>query len=110
MFINSTFINIFVLNMALPINIQDLIHGHSVEWERLEFKQGWNPEEIIHSICAFANDLHNWGGGYIVVGIAEQNGMPVLPPTGLPQNQLDYIQGELIKLGNQIQPTYIPIA
>lgn len=96
--------------MALPINIQDLIHGHSVEWERLEFKQGWNPEEIIHSICAFANDLHNWGGGYIVVGIAEQNGMPVLPPTGLPQNQLDYIQGELIKLGNQIQPTYIPIA
>jgi hypothetical protein len=22
--------------MALPINIHDLIHGHSVEWERLE--------------------------------------------------------------------------
>ena len=28
--------------MNLPININDLIHGKSVEWERLEFKTGWN--------------------------------------------------------------------
>ena len=39
--------------MSLPINIKDLIHGHSVEWERLEFKRGWNPEEVIHTMCAF---------------------------------------------------------
>jgi ATP-dependent DNA helicase RecG len=49
--------------MALPINIEDLVYGATVEWERLECKQGWNPEDIIHSACAFANDLHNWGGG-----------------------------------------------
>ena len=30
--------------MALPVNIEQLIHGHTVEWERLEFKKGWNPE------------------------------------------------------------------
>ena len=29
--------------MHLPVNINDLIHGKSVEWERLEFKAGWNP-------------------------------------------------------------------
>ena len=29
--------------MNLPININVLIHGKSVEWERLEFKTGWNP-------------------------------------------------------------------
>jgi ATP-dependent DNA helicase RecG len=69
--------------MSLPINIKDLIHGHSVEWERLEFKQGWNPEEVIHTMCAFANDLNNWGGGYIVIGIKADNGIPVLPPLGL---------------------------
>ena len=51
--------------MSLPINIKDLIHGHSVEWERLEFKRGWNPEEVIHSMCAFANDLHNCNGNII---------------------------------------------
>jgi len=53
--------------MALPINIDILIQGNTVEWERIEFKTGWNPEEIIHSICAFANDIHNWGGGYIIL-------------------------------------------
>ena len=30
--------------MSLPININDLLHGKPVEWERLEFKAGWNPE------------------------------------------------------------------
>src|SRR5690554_7551581 len=83
--------------MALPINIRDLVHGETVEWERLEFKQGWNPGEIVHTICAFANDINNWGGGYIVVGIGENNGQPVLPPVGLQQNQLDYIQGDIVR-------------
>ena len=30
--------------MNLPININQLLHGKAVEWERLEFKAGWNPE------------------------------------------------------------------
>ena len=55
--------------MALPVNIQDLISGRTVEWERIEFKAGWNPEDLVHSICAFANDINNWGGGYIIIGI-----------------------------------------
>jgi len=95
--------------MSLPINIKDLIHGHSVEWERLEFKRGWNPEEVIHTMCAFANDIHNWGGGYIIIGIESNNGMPVLPPEGLQQSQLDKIQKEVLELGNRIQATYMPI-
>lgn len=44
-----------------------------VEWERLDFKRGWNPEDVVHSACAFANDIHNWGGGYIFVGVDEQD-------------------------------------
>lgn len=87
-------------NLALPISINELIHGHTVEWERIEFKEGWNPEDILHSICAFANDFHNLGGGYIVVGIAEINGVPTLPPKGLMINQLDKIQKELLNLGH----------
>lgn len=96
--------------MALPININDLVHGQTVEWERLEFKQGWNPEEIVHTICAFANDINNWGGGYIIVGIAENAGQPVLPPAGLQQNQLDQIQGEIVRLAHQLLPNYFPIS
>lgn len=96
--------------MSLPINITDLVHGRTVEWERLEFKQGWNPEDVIHSLCAFANDINNWGGGYIIVGIAENAGQPILPPAGLQQSHLDRIQGEIVQLGHKIQPTYFPIS
>ncbi|MBA7534825.1 hypothetical protein ES705_27075 [subsurface metagenome] len=53
--------------MALPINIDKLLHGHTVEWDRIELKKGWNPEDIIHSLCAYANDINNWDGGYIVI-------------------------------------------
>ncbi len=83
--------------MALPINIDELIHGQSIEWDRLEFKKGWNPEDTIHSICAFANDINNWGGGYVVIGIEEQDGRPILPPKGLNPDKLNDIQGELVK-------------
>ena len=95
--------------MALPININDLVHGNSVEWERLEFKQGWNPEDVIHSMCAFANDLQNWGGGYIILGIEENAGQPILPPIGLQEEQIDNIQKKILKLGYKIQPNYFPI-
>jgi len=96
--------------MPLPININDLLHGKSVEWERLEFKQGWNPLDVLHSICAFANDFHNLGGGYILIGVAEKDGRPVLPPTGLNPGQFDAIQKEILNLGyNAIQPSYHPI-
>lgn len=98
-------------NLALPISINELIHGHTVEWERIEFKEGWNPEDILHSICAFANDFHNLGGGYIIVGIAEINGVPTLPPKGLLINQLDKIQKELLNLGHTaLKPMYHPIS
>lgn len=95
--------------MALPINIVKLIHGNAVEWERIEFKAGWNPEVVLHTVCAFVNDLHNWGGGYIVIGINEKDGRPELPPVGLSENSLDKIQKEVISLGYQIQPNYFAI-
>ena len=85
--------------MALPIDIQDLLHGNAVEWERLELKRGWNPASILHSICAFANDFRNLGGGYICIGVEEADGRPVLPPAGLAPEQLDAIQKELVELG-----------
>jgi ATP-dependent DNA helicase RecG len=95
--------------MALPINIEDLVNGQTVEWERLEFKRGWNPEEIIHTLCAFANDLNNWGGGYVIVGIEEDQGKAILPPYGINQTDLDAIQGEVLQLAYQILPNYFPL-
>src|SRR5665213_2365597 len=96
--------------MPLPINLDALIHGKAVEWERLEFKEGWSPLNTLHTICAFANDFHNLGGGYVVVGVAERDGRPVLPPIGLEQGRIDGIQKEILNLGHSaIQPDYHPI-
>ncbi|MGV8147193.1 MAG: RNA-binding domain-containing protein, partial [Alkaliphilus sp.] len=95
--------------MPLPINIIDLIYGNTVEWERLEFKLGWNPNDTMHTITAFANDINNWGGGYIIIGIDEKNGRPVLPPKGLDENSIDRIQKELLNHCYQIKPNYFPI-
>lgn len=55
--------------MAIPTNIKTLLSGEVVEWARIEFKETWNAEASLKSVCAFANDLDNWGGGYIVIGV-----------------------------------------
>ncbi|MBU3955021.1 putative DNA binding domain-containing protein [bacterium] len=95
--------------MALPVNEKELIKGSFVEWERLEYKKGWQPENILHTICAFANDINNWGGGYIIIGIEEKNGQPILPPVGLQKNQIDSIQKKIVEISSKIQPNFTPI-
>ncbi len=96
--------------MALPTNINELINGRTVEWERIEFKEGWNPVRVLHTICAFANDFNNWGGGYIIVGIKEDNDHPILPPVGLSQKEVVTIQKELLNLCHRLRPEYFPVA
>jgi ATP-dependent DNA helicase RecG len=97
--------------LNLPISLDDILRGKAVEWERLEYKAGWNPEAVLHTMCAFANDFQNLGGGYIVIGVAETDGRPQLPPVGLAVASLDAIQKELLNLGYAaMQPPYHPIA
>lgn len=95
--------------MALPINISELIKGRVVESARIEYKANWNPEPIIHSICAFANDIDNWGGGYIIIGIDEENGMPKFPVDGIDKSSIDKINKDLLNKCNLIEPRYIPV-
>ena len=47
--------------MAIPVNIEDLVNRRVVESTRIEFKSDFIPNPIIHSICAFANDIDNLG-------------------------------------------------
>jgi hypothetical protein len=93
----------------LPISVSDLLDRHIVESERLELKAGWNPAAIMRSVCAFANDFQNLGGGYILIGTEAKDGLPVLPPKGVPHGQIDRIQKELLQYCHLIQPNYFPI-
>ena len=95
--------------MALPINVDDLINHRKVEWARIEYKEGWNPERIAHTICAFANDIDNWGGGYVIIGVAEEKGRPVFPVKGIEQSDVDLIQKELLNVCHLIEPVYLPV-
>ena len=94
----------------LPINLQDLLRQRTVEGERIEYKAGWNPDAIVRTLCAFANDFENLGGGYVVIGQdCDANGQPIFPPAGLATNQLDKIQQELLAACQLIQPPYFPV-
>lgn len=96
----------------LPINLDELIQARKVESVRLEFKKTWSEptlEQITRTVCAFANDFFNLNGGYIVLGIEELDGLPVLPPTGLDGLNLDEIQQAVRGQCNKIDPSYQPV-
>ena len=90
--------------MAIPISIKQLLESNLIESERIELKEGFNPETIVHSICAFANDFNNWGGGYIVLGVSNNREI-----VGLEEKQVDSIMKQLLNLSNKIQYPYFPI-
>ena len=96
--------------MALPTSIHTLLSGNVVEWARIEFKESWKPEASLKTITAFANDVDNWGGGYIILGVEEdRNGRPVKPIKGLPLAQIDSIMKDLYNKCRLISPDYIPV-
>jgi ATP-dependent DNA helicase RecG len=96
----------------LPINVEDLLRARGVETQRLEFKGTWDDhiaEDVLHTICAFANDVHNVNGGYIIVGVDEDRGRAVLPPRGLDPAQLDQIQRQIRVHCKTLDPEYQPV-
>lgn len=95
--------------MAIPTNIKTLLSGDVVEWARIEFKETWDPATSLKTVCAFANDLDNWGGGYIVIGVKEDNGRPMYPLLGVPLDKLDAYQKDIYAKCKLIRPAYTPI-
>ena len=97
----------------LSVNLHDLLRGLNVETERLEFKSGWNAErtgpQILSTICAFANDFNNLNGGYVVLGVEEDNGQVVLPPRGLGPTEMENAQKWIRGNSKRIEPPVLPI-
>lgn len=93
--------------MVLHVDIDKLIKGTIVETNRVEYKAGWNPEKILHTMCAFANDYEDTYGGYIVIGVSETDGVPdkIL---GVEDSEVPRIEEELFRLCNLIEPRYVP--
>jgi ATP-dependent DNA helicase RecG len=94
--------------MPLHINLEDLLTARTVESDRIEYKEGWNPDAIYRSICAFANDFDNIGGGYILVGVEEDKVSKTAkrPVIGLTTAELAEIQRKMIGFNNLLNPAY----
>ncbi|MCK5805688.1 MAG: putative DNA binding domain-containing protein, partial [Lentisphaeria bacterium] len=96
----------------LPIGIDELLSG-AVESLRLEFKTAWDPKrtgpQVIETITAFANDIQNINGGYVVIGIAEDAGVALRPVEGMDPDDIDAAQKWLRGRCRQIQPEYTPL-
>ncbi|MDP6155242.1 MAG: ATP-binding protein [Candidatus Thermoplasmatota archaeon] len=78
----------------------------------MEYKSSWTKHiknAVIRTICAFGNDFHNLNGGYIILGIIDKQGRPVLPPQGLDRFDLEKIQQEIRVSCKRIIPEYQPI-
>lgn len=48
------------------------------------------------------------GGGYILIGVEEKNGIAVRPVKGVEEQEIDKIQKEILGYNNTIIPAYFP--
>ncbi len=60
-------------------------------------------------ICAFANDIDDLGGGYVIVGVdTDENGVANRPVVGIDESRIDGILQEMIGYNAKIAPYYMP--
>ncbi|MEA5402421.1 ATP-binding protein [Arcicella sp. DC2W] len=95
----------------------DLKELSTRESERVEWKENGDNVNIVNSIVktisAFANDISNFGGGYVVCGAKEtkdEYGFPKVQYTGLSANKLKEIEGKVTQhCRDYVSPTIAPI-
>ena len=92
----------------LPINVKALLDTREIESSRIEYKRKWNQAECIRTICAFANDIENQDGGYILIGVEEKNGRPVLTVSSIDPEEIDKIEKDLLNKCHFIEPFFLP--
>jgi predicted HTH transcriptional regulator len=100
--------------MKFNIDLKEL---SSRESERVEWKENGEDKAIVNSIVktisAFANDISNFGGGYVVCGAKETKdefGFPKLLYVGLSAQKLKEIEGKVLQhCRDYISPSLVPI-
>jgi predicted HTH transcriptional regulator len=101
------------MTSCLPIGIAELLSRDRVEAPRVELKASWNEgptaQQVLRTICGFANDIYNVNGGYIVIGVEAIDGVAQLPPRGLDPTQIEAAQRWIRGNCARLQPEYQPI-
>jgi predicted HTH transcriptional regulator len=100
--------------MAYSIDLKELSQREN---EKVEWKENGDDKNIVKSISktisAFANDISNFGGGYVVCGakeIKDEYGFPRLKFTGLSADKLKEIEGKVLQhCRDYINPSLAPV-
>ncbi len=96
--------------MAIPIRIGRLIGLGRAGSHLAEFMAEPEPSAILHTICAFANDILNAGGGYIVIGAEPVPETQDIRITGIAPDSADAMLLKVRKISRLIEPFYEPKA
>ena len=84
-----------------------LIRDRRVDSDRIEYVRDWDPDTIAHTVCAFANDIENVDGGYIIIGIREENGI-ILDINDLSSDDISRIEDGVGIISDNMSPGYEP--
>lgn len=96
--------------MSPAVDLQALF---SRESEQTEWKENVaDIDDVVETLCAFANDLANLGGGYVVCGAREEKdelGFPRVLALGLAANRLREIEGKVLtRCRERVAPAITP--
>jgi ATP-dependent DNA helicase RecG len=92
----------------------DLVQLSRRESEQIEWKENVaDIDDVVETLSAFANDLANLGGGYVVCGAREEkdeNGFPRLVQSGLTATRLKEVEGiALTRCRERVSPPIAPL-
>lgn len=84
------------------------------ENEQTEWKENVaDIDDVVATLSAFANDLQNLGGGYVVCGVVEtkdEHGFPSLVRVGLTASRLKEVEGTVLtRCREQVSPPVTPL-
>ena len=92
----------------------DLTELATRESEQVEWKENVaDIDDVVEALCAFANDLPNLGGGYVVCGareIKDEHGFPKMLQTGLTAGRLKEVEGRVLtRARERVAPPLSPL-
>ncbi len=84
------------------------------ESEQVEWKENVaDPDNVVRTLSAFANDWSNLGGGYVVCGAKEDkdaHGFPLIAQVGLSASRLKEIEGKVLTAcRDRVDPPVVPL-
>ena len=97
--------------MTARVDLDELARRES---EQTEWKENVaESDDVVATLAAFANDLQNLGGGYVVCGAREEKdaqGFPRLVRVGLTANRLKEVENQVLaRCRDRISPPVTPL-